>query len=137
LIRLGGTYRAGSSSHDSDKHGRTGSIAVSMATVSQSNLQPRRVTMAINDEERGVLLSVLAGIGIGVLVGAVAGLLLAPKSGEETRDDLSKSLNDLSDKVSDLGRTVGQKVSSAVDRTRSQMAQKLGEISSDAEESLH
>ena len=91
--------------------------------------------MAINEDDRGVLVSVLAGIGIGVLVGAVAGLLLAPKSGEETRDDLSKSLNDLSDKVTELGRTVGHKVTTAVDRTRAQMTQKLGEISSDAEES--
>lgn len=82
-------------------------------------------------DERNVLVSVLAGIGIGVLVGAVAGLLLAPKSGEETRDDLSKSLNDLSDKVTELGRTVGNKVTTAVDRTRAQMSQKLGEISSE------
>ncbi len=80
-----------------------------------------------NNEDRNVLVSVLAGIGIGVLVGAVAGLLLAPKSGEETRDDLTKSMSDLSDKITELGRTVGQKVSSAVDRTRAQMAQKLGE----------
>lgn len=92
--------------------------------------------MANNDDDRSILVSVLAGIGIGVLVGAVAGLLLAPKSGEETRDELSKSLNDLSDKVTELGRTVGHRVTSAVDRTRQQMAQKLGEISSDAEESL-
>ena len=92
--------------------------------------------MASGDEDRGVLVSVLAGIGIGVLVGAVAGLLLAPKSGQETRDELSKSLNDLSEKVTDLGRTVGTKVSSAVDRTRAQVSQKLGEISSDAEEAL-
>lgn len=89
--------------------------------------------MASNDENRGVLVSVLAGIGIGVLVGAVAGLLLAPKSGEETRDDLSKALNDLSDKVTDLGKTVGNKVTSAVDRTRAQVVQKLGETSSDGE----
>jgi gas vesicle protein len=92
------------------------------------------MNMANNGEERNVLLSVLAGIGIGVLVGAVAGLLLAPKSGQETRDDLSKSLNDLSDKVTELGRTVGQKVSTAVDRTRAQMAQKLGEMSHESEE---
>ena len=92
--------------------------------------------MASGDEDRGVLVSVLAGIGIGVLVGAVAGLLLAPKSGQETRDELSKSLNDLSDKVTELGRTVGTKVTTAVDRTRAQMAQKLGEISSDSEEAL-
>ncbi|HLJ67309.1 MAG TPA: YtxH domain-containing protein, partial [Chloroflexota bacterium] len=93
-----------------------------------------RTEMASGEEDRGVLVSVLAGIGIGVLVGAVAGLLLAPKSGQETRDELTKQLNDLSDKVSDLGKTVGTKVSAAVDRTRAQMAQKLGEISSDNEE---
>ena len=89
--------------------------------------------MASNDDDRSVLVSVLAGIGIGVLVGAVAGLLLAPKSGEETRDDLTKALGDLSDKVTDLGKTVSNKVSSAVDRTRAQVVQKLGETSSDGE----
>src|SRR5205814_7022673 len=88
-------------------------------------------SMTNNEEDRSVLVSVLAGIGIGVLVGAVAGLLLAPKSGQETRDELGKSLSDLSDKVSELGRTVGQKVSSAVDRTRATMAQKLGEVTSE------
>jgi gas vesicle protein len=80
-----------------------------------------------NTEDRNVLVSVLAGIGIGVLVGAVAGLLLAPKSGEETRDDLGKSLNDLSDKINELGRNVSNKVTTAVERTRAQMAQKLGD----------
>lgn len=90
--------------------------------------------MASSDDERSVLVSVLAGIGIGVLVGAVAGLLLAPKSGQETRDDLTRSMGDLSDKITELGRTVGQKVSTAVDRTRAQMAQKLGESSTDGGE---
>lgn len=90
--------------------------------------------MANNEEDRGVLVSVLAGIGIGVLVGAVAGLLLAPKSGQETRDELGKSVSDLSDKVTELGRQVSAKVSSAVERTRASVAQKLGEIPSDSEE---
>lgn len=90
--------------------------------------------MSNSDDEKSVLVSVLAGIGIGVLVGAVAGLLLAPKSGQETRDDLTKSIGDLSDKVTDLGKTVSQKVSAAVDRTRAQVIQKLGESSSDGEE---
>lgn len=78
-------------------------------------------------DDRNVLGSVLAGIGIGVLVGACAGLLLAPKSGEETRDELTKTVSDLSDKIAELGRTVSQKVSGTVDRARAQMAQKLGE----------
>lgn len=83
--------------------------------------------MSDNSEDRGLLVSVLAGIGIGVLVGAVAGLLLAPKSGEETRGDLGKSMNDLNDKVTELGRSVKQQVTTAVERTRAQMAQKMGE----------
>jgi gas vesicle protein len=87
-----------------------------------------------NDEDKSVLVSVLAGIGIGVLVGAIAGLLLAPKSGQETREDLSRSMGALSDKVSELGRTVSQKVSSVVERTRAQVVQKLGEGSTDGEE---
>lgn len=90
--------------------------------------------MASNEEDRSVLISVLAGIGIGVLVGAVAGLLLAPKSGQETRDELGKSLNDLNEKVHELGRTVGHKVTTAVERTRATMAHKLGDASADAEE---
>jgi gas vesicle protein len=85
--------------------------------------------MAGNDDDRSVLVSVLAGIGIGVLVGAVTGLLLAPKSGEETRDDLTKSLSDLNNKVNELGRTVSQRVTEQVSRTRAQMAQKFGESS--------
>ena len=91
--------------------------------------------MSNDDDNRSVLVRVLAGIGIGVLVGAVAGLLLAPKSGQETREDLGKSLNDLSDKVTELGRNVGHKVSTAVERTRAQVVQKLGESSTDGEES--
>jgi gas vesicle protein len=91
--------------------------------------------MAHNDDnEKSVLVSVLAGIGIGVLVGAVAGLLLAPKSGQETRDDLGKAMNDLSDKMTDFSRTVGQKVSAAVDKTRATMTQKLGEVPPESEE---
>ena len=78
--------------------------------------------MANNTEDRGLLVSVLAGIGIGVLVGAVAGLMLAPKSGEQTREDLGQSLDDLNDKVTELGRTLGHKVTSAVDRARAQVA---------------
>jgi gas vesicle protein len=90
--------------------------------------------MANSEEDRGVLVSVLTGIGIGVLVGAVAGLLLAPKSGQETRDELGKSVSDLSDKITDLGRQVSQRVSTVVDKTRATMAQKLGEGPSDGEE---
>ncbi len=44
------------------------------------------------------LFGLLAGIGIGV----GAGMLLAPKSGEELRKDLSKKLNELMDKAKEI-----------------------------------
>ena len=88
------------------------------------------------EEERNIAVGVLAGIGIGVLVGAVTALLLAPKSGEETRDEVSKSLTDLSDKVNELGKTISYKVTTVVDRTRAQMAQKMGDVPNEPEETV-
>jgi gas vesicle protein len=71
--------------------------------------------MSNEDQEKSVMLSVLAGIGIGVLVGAVAGLLLAPKAGSETRESISTTLGDLGNKITDLSQQVATKVKAAVE----------------------
>ena len=68
--------------------------------------------------------------------GAAVALLYAPKTGEDTRDNMGKSLNDLSDKVAEMGKTLSYKVTTAVDRTRAQMAQKLGDATGDNEEAV-
>lgn len=39
------------------------------------------------------------GASIGVLAGAIAGILLAPKSGEETRADIGKYVTEMKDKI--------------------------------------
>ena len=83
--------------------------------------------MADQDNERNVMLSVLAGVGIGVLVGAIAGLLLAPKSGTETRESLTTTLGDLGNKITDLTHQVSSKVKLAVDATKHAAAEKLEE----------
>ncbi len=44
---------------------------------------------------------VLKALLIGSLVGVVVGLLFAPKSGKEMREDLSEKAKDLADKVKD------------------------------------
>ena len=44
----------------------------------------------------------VAGLMVGLFVGAVAGVLLAPSSGEETREDLLKKIDLLKDKIADL-----------------------------------
>lgn len=43
----------------------------------------------------------LIGLGIGVVSGVVAGMLLAPKSGKETRSDIVKKANDTKQAAAD------------------------------------
>ena len=64
-----------------------------------------------NDEERSILLSVLAGIGLGAIIGAAAGLLFAPKPGAETREEIKKAAEDLRSRAEEV---VGE-LSSSVD----------------------
>src|SRR5437588_9153286 len=82
-----------------------------------------RFSMADQDNERSVVLSVLAGIGVGVLVGAIAGLLLAPRSGSETRQSIGGTLTDLGNKITDLSQQVASKVKSAVEQGKQAMAE--------------
>ncbi len=77
------------------------------------------------DNERSVMLSVLAGIGVGVLVGAIAGLLLAPRPGKETRENISHTLTDLGTKISDLSQQVATKVKSAVETGKQAVADRM------------
>lgn len=81
--------------------------------------------MEQQDNEKSVMISVLAGIGIGVLVGAIAGLLLAPKPGSETREDIGATLADLGRKVADLSNQVSAKVKGVVETSKQAVAEKL------------
>jgi len=83
-------------------------------------------------QEKSVMLSVLAGIGIGVLVGAVAGLLLAPKPGSETRENISHTLGDLGNKISDLSNQVATRVKSAVETGKQVVQDKIEKAADDA-----
>ncbi len=51
------------------------------------------------NDDKNVLLYMLAGVGLGALIGAAAGLLFAPKAGTETRDDLSNKFKELKGKT--------------------------------------
>ncbi|MHB0939383.1 MAG: YtxH domain-containing protein [Armatimonadota bacterium] len=48
----------------------------------------------------------LVGVLLGSVVGAAIGLLLAPQSGEETREVISESARDIRDKVKEGSRQV-------------------------------
>jgi gas vesicle protein len=43
--------------------------------------------------------TLIEGIAVGAVAGAIAGILLAPKSGKETRDDVKAELVEVKDKL--------------------------------------
>lgn len=50
-------------------------------------------------DDKNVMLYMLAGVGLGAIIGAAAGLLFAPKSGAETREELASRAKELKDKA--------------------------------------
>lgn len=53
------------------------------------------------NDEKNVLIYMLAGVGLGALIGAAAGLLFAPKAGTETREELAEKFKELKGKTED------------------------------------
>lgn len=56
----------------------------------------------------------LAGFVVGGAIGAVAGILLAPKSGEETRKLLSDSAQDIARRADETAKQIQSKADDAV-----------------------
>jgi gas vesicle protein len=77
-------------------------------------------------------LSLLAGIGLGALVGAMAALLLAPQSGVETRTQIRETADDALGKLRDSVDDLRVKVDEVVASTRQALVRR-GETGSDAE----
>jgi gas vesicle protein len=61
----------------------------------------------------------LAGLGIG----ALAGILYAPKSGRETREDLANSAREGTEYLRHRGKQVAEHVSGIVDKSREQVGE--------------
>lgn len=55
--------------------------------------------MAKHDDDSNVLIYMLAGVGLGAIIGAAAGLLFAPKAGTEFRGDLTDKFKELKGKT--------------------------------------
>lgn len=65
--------------------------------------------------------SFLAGLLAGAAVGSIAALLLAPKSGKETREDLRKKLEDLEKEFDNLR----EKAAGKSEKIKNDLADKL------------
>ena len=62
--------------------------------------------------------SFLKGLAIGALTGAVAGILLAPKSGEETREDIKKLAVDIKEKAVDTYEKARAEVEKKIEQVK-------------------
>lgn len=63
----------------------------------------------------------LVGAAAGIGVGAIAGLLMAPKAGNRMRKDLSDAYDDMSDKAQDFAKYASKKGNRIVKNARSQV----------------
>ena len=81
------------------------------------------------------LLGLLAGIGVGVLLGGIVALLLAPQSGVQTRAQLRDSVEDtlgrLRDSMEDLRVRVEEVATSAREAIASRRDQAPGALQGD------
>lgn len=54
-----------------------------------------------DSSDKNSLVYLLAGFGLGAIVGAAAGLLFAPKAGSDTREEIAEKAKELKSKTND------------------------------------
>lgn len=70
------------------------------------------------------LVSLLAGVGVGVILGGAVALLLAPQSGEQTRARLRDSVDDTLARLRDSMDDLRDKVEEVASSTRDALSQR-------------
>jgi gas vesicle protein len=88
-------------------------------------LEEKLVTRQEDDDHSG-LVSLLAGIGVGVLVGGAVALLLAPQSGQQTRAQIRESADDALHKLRDSMDDLRTKVEDLASHARESVASRRG-----------
>lgn len=76
----------------------------------------------------------IASVVIGAVSGFVAGILLAPKSGKETREDLKRKAQDVKDKSVDGYERVSGEVKAGSKKLKTLAEDSLDNIKSNAKE---
>ena len=70
----------------------------------------------------------LAGFAIGATIGDVAGILLAPKSGEETREQLGKMASDLAEKTDETVQDIKRKADTLISDAQEKSEEIMGKL---------
>ena len=74
--------------------------------------------MSNNQEDRNVFINFLAGMGLGALVGAAAALLMAPKPGTETRQDLANAAEEMKTKANKVAQNLSESSEDLVKKSK-------------------
>ena len=83
----------------------------------------------MSSEDRGGqdgIISLLAGIGVGALIGAAVALLVAPQSGEQTRAQLRETADDAIGKLRESMDELRHKVDEVAATTRQALGRREG-----------
>lgn len=79
-------------------------------------------------EDGDGIFTFLAGMTLGMLGGAVAGLLFAPKSGDELRADAQDFIRTLPGRVNDELRNPNTRTREFIDKTRYNIEAQVGKV---------
>ena len=72
------------------------------------------------------------GAAVGLTVGAVAGVLLAPKTGKETREELVKNIQELPDKA----KRLSEKTHAVMDEIKEEVTEETHKIMDGVKEAV-
>jgi len=78
------------------------------------------------DAQDGVI-SLLAGIGVGILLGGVVALLIAPQTGEQTRAQIRESADDALGRLRESMEELRVKVEDLASTTRDAISGRVGD----------
>ena len=74
--------------------------------------------MAHQEDESNVLIYMLAGVGLGAIIGAAAGLLFAPKAGSELRGSIGEQARTIGNKASEQYRRASESAGTWAEKGR-------------------
>jgi gas vesicle protein len=84
------------------------------------------------DNDDGIF-SFLAGMMLGMVGGGIAGLLFAPKSGDELREDVHGFVRNLPTRVNDELHNPNARTREFIDKTRYSIETQVGKVKKDRE----
>ncbi len=73
---------------------------------------------------RGKVTDVAVGMAIGALIGVIGGILYAPKSGRETRDDIRRSAEELLERAKEQYERAVERAESLASREKRSFVEK-------------